>query len=243
MFAGFDILNLEANPKPELLYEQEIKVILEVIRQTVEDLGILGVGGACILDGQPRGGEAECILRVSLMNEQAMSRFQDEYGHDCMEMAAIAIDAILEPGEAQRHFGHYSSIRMRGEDAEALSDIYQNGPLKVLVMNATYGRFLFGCCLADGSGEDKHEISMAVMQAVAETLAKLGLEDTVLQESASTLRCGVNRGTFDMTRQNVQALGIARKMFWAYPTPVMRAWRDWHEPANGSGELKLFFQK
>lgn len=243
MFAGFDILNLEANPKPELLYEQEIKVILEVIRQTVEDLGILDVGGACILDGQPRGGEAECILRVSLMNEQATSRFQDEYGHDCMEMAAMAIDAILEPGEAQRHFGHYSSICMREEDAEVLSDIYRNGPMRVLVMNTTYGRFLFGCCLADGTGNDQHGLSFAVMHAVAETLAQLGVEDTVLQESASTLRSAVNVGTLDMTRQNVQAFGIARKMFWAYPTPVMRAWRDWHEPANGSGELKLFFQK
>lgn len=239
--AEFSILELEVNPRSDLLYAREISVVLEVIRRTLENLAVPDVGGACILDGQPRDGEAECILRAVVRNEGMEVAFQKKNGKTCVEMAEMAIDAILGwPEEAMRCFGYSNGIATE-DGAFGMNGIYRNGPLNVLVLNATHGRFLFGCCLVGRRDDDI--INSTVMHAVAEALAKLGVEDTVLQESVGVVQSQINLGARKTTSLNTKAIGHVRKMFSMYPTPVMRKWREWREDANGSGELKLFFQK
>lgn len=100
-----------------------------------------------------------------------------------------------------------------------------------LTLNSTAGRFLCACYSEYGG----YGFQRKVYIAVATALACMGLEDAVLQES---LQCLLqNEG-----REVIQTSNCVREAFAALSLPELAAWHDWHEPANESGNLTLFFE-
>lgn len=217
--------NLETHVEPETtLFQQEVDIILAVIDQVLATFDEYPTQGTFILDGQKMGEDAKCILRFNLENGfcQPMEDTSDD-------IVIRAIDDILV-------WPKYLTYGYHGEPnyfGQLPSDIYKYGRRKALVLNTTFGRFVVSFYANFVSGG--HEESTALLLAVAESIAQMGKEDKILQKSNQNLQ-------WLMTNLDQNAVALVRDLFHNCAHPTLKAWKEWHEPANSSGELTLFFE-
>lgn len=199
-------------------------MILAVIDQVLASFDEYPTQGTFILDGQKMGDEAKCIVRFNL--EDGFCRPIEDSSDD---IAAGAIDAVLAWPESPA-YGYRGEAKFFGQ---LPSGIYQYGRKKALVLNTTFGRFIASFYADFRNGG--HDESIALLIALAEAFASMGKEDRILQSSAQRL-CDQAVGI------GKDALILVKKLFLGCNLPALKTWREWHEPANNSGELTLFFE-
>lgn len=231
--------NLVQRHEPETtMFPQETEALLRVINTVLERFAPSATKGTFILDGQKFGEDAQCILRLNLSDGPYQRRLFGIYGRTSDEMAAAAIDELLALPEKSRYYSEGSLPRhMTHEDIKTAQDvssgIYQDAELVVLVLNATHGRFLISCYI-----EDHDDVAEALLCAVAQAILRMGLEDKVLQSFGEQLA--------DASKVNAapcaEALNAVKELFDHCDAPELAAWKAWHEPANATGKLTLFFE-
>lgn len=220
--------NLEIHTEPETtLFLQETDVILAIIDQVLSSFDTYPTKGTFILDGQKKStkARAQCLLRFDL--EEGIS--QSSHGTSA-DVAAGAINYMLQfcPGPdccAWPDSGTYMTFLEPDED--------NSSEWWCLILNTTYGRFLMSCCFdpidsVDGS-------SCVVAMALAEAFAQIGKEEALLQEHAQRIRKYANES-------GKKVIALVESLFRDCTLPALKSWRDWHEPANTSGDLTLFFE-
>lgn len=174
-----------------MLSQSDLEAVLATIESALEQLEVKNAGGTVILDGQIMGEEATCLMRFNLLNGYGFRQFQRKFGRTCSDLAAAAIDALLDWPETSYYWESERLVGMvdqavRPEDLP--SGIYCDGDLKVLLLNAGAKRFFFSIYIGGlDDQQDDHAISTAVMQAVARAIALLHPEDTKLQEAAEAV--------------------------------------------------------
>ena len=226
------LINLETCVGPYVvLFQQEEDVIVELVSEYLIVHGDPNEG-TFILDGQKYGDDAKCLIRFNLRDGVFRQRFFRTYEKTSDTMAEEAIDhALLYPAEKSRYVGSSGPRPV----AEMASGIYQDGELKVLVLNATYGRFL--CSFYVNWNDGGHEQSTKVLLFVSEVLAQLCKKDTVLQES--------NRSVWAEARKHARLYYLKERVAEEFATcrlPALKARKEWLELVNSSGELPLFFK-
>lgn len=220
--------NLEIHTEPETtLFLQETDVILAIIDQVLSSFDTYPTKGTFILDGQKKStkAKAQCLLRFDL--EEGVS--QSSHGTSA-DVAAGAINYMLQfcPGPdccAWPDSGIYRTFLEPDED--------DSSEWWCLILNTTYGRFLMSCCFdpidsIDGS-------SYVIAMALAEAFAQMGKEDKVLQWSVEH----VHTQATDLENNTI---ALVQSLFHDCTLPALQAWKAWHEPANTSGDLTLFFE-
>lgn len=170
------------------------------------------------------GEEAKCIVRFNLQNG-----FYQPLEDTSDDIVSKAIDDVLVWPESST-YGYRGEAKFFGL---LPSDIYRCGRRKTLVLNTTFGRFIISFYANFCSGG--HDEITALLIALAEAFALMGKEDKVLQKSAQHL-CSQAVGI------DKDALALVKKLFADCDLPALQAWKEWHEPANNSGELTLFFE-
>jgi hypothetical protein len=224
--------NIEIHTEPETtLFPQEVNAILSVINQVLVSLSDhYPVRGTFILDGQKTGEEARCILRFDLEDGPAPYTIEATKDTSSDELAERAINSVLSWPEKWAPYPYTAEDEQSGQFS---SKVYRRSELRVLVLNTAYGRFLASCYIA--FSEDTQNKNIAVLNAVAEVLARMGKEDEGLQQSIHQLR-----NYFTPVDKEISTL--INRLFDECSIPELKAWRDWHEPANTSGDLTLFFE-
>lgn len=131
----------------------------------------------------------------------------------------------------------------------------------VLVLSTTHGQFLATISLTDVSDLNRRDFYYedVILLTIAITLAQMSKEDTVLQESVEQVK-QVYRVMYESVEQggrNYWAVSVNKKwhikdcwrwvqaleqLFASGKQPCIALWRDWHEPLNQGGLLKLFFE-
>lgn len=230
--------NLETHPEPQsTLFPQEINALLGVIQAYLQEYESRGYYGTCILDGQEYNEKAKCIFRFNLKGGPYRRKFFGMIDRTSDEIAEESINEILKPKVESRY------ARWLDDSVKPLpSGIYRDGELEVLVLNASYGRFLFTFHSQDQEYQPCHYLNEEMYYVMVEALANMGKEDYNLQHSNIDLIAAI-----PSTRRSslTAALSLTRKFF--YPDkkqiiPEIQAWREWHESANNEGELTLFFE-
>lgn len=220
-------INLQTFVEPETtLFQQEVDVVLAIVNQVLTSLQLCPKRGTFILDGQKMGEDAKCILRFN-WEEGTYQPLSSERTSD--QIAADSIDRILSWPEYLT-YGYQGEAKYFGL---LPSNIYRYGRMQVLVINATYGRFLISFC-ADFTDERWDE-STVLMMALAEAFAQMGQEDGILLRSADRICQGA--GETEKT-----AIALVQGLFRDCTLPALETWKSWHAPANASGELTLFFE-
>ncbi len=227
--------NLEKHPNADTLYPQEIDALLAVISYFCEGR-YSGDYGSCILDGQKDGGAANCIFRFNFPEGPYRRTFFRTYDRTSDQIAEDSINEMLcWPENPSRYRKSLENI-----PCPVATGIYRDGEIEVLVLNTTHGRFLFTChTLAAFSDDDYDALSEALPYIFAEAIANMGKEDTVLQRSNIELIAGLDPSH---SGQIVDMITETRDLFYdKNPLPEIAAWRTWHESADQSDELALFF--
>lgn len=225
--------NLEIHTEPETtLFHQESNLILAVIDQVLSSFDTYPTQGTFILDGQKRGEDAKCLIRFNLEDGVCppIAGFDDTSD----DIATNAINAVLS-WPAASAYGYKGEPNLFGQFS---SGIYQHGRKKVLVLNATFGRFLMSYYADSGCSNcraEAHDDGNALLLSVAETIAQMGKEDKILQKSVDSIT--------NTTAKNEQdAITLVERLFLEGTFPPLQVWKEWHEPANTSGALTLFFE-
>lgn len=222
------------------LFEPEIDLILVLIRKVAQSFQHELELGTFILDGQTYGGDPQLITRGNFAKGIYRRQFYRTYNRTSDQIAEESIDQLLVwPGMLSRYRRHFAE-RFFEQNGMIYprTGIYQDGELLVLAMNATHGRFLASIqaqAVNDPYYDFGDEISEALLYAVSEALCMMMREDVILQRSATQLM---------IERENPLAANIVLAVvneFAQGELPEMRAWQDWHEPANKSGQLTLPF--
>lgn len=219
-------------------------VLLEVVARVLAELGATNAAGTFILDGQPYGGEAQCILRFNLSNSGfGLRRFFRQTGHTCTEVAEASIDEILEiEDESLHYFNGCEMLQKARLGATVSSWVYQNDVWQVLVLNASYGRFLCSVCMNDDMGYDSKTAATSILHAVGTALGLLSREDSTLLESSCIVNCPTGLGDTVANRQHRRVISLVKALFEDDDNEVVQKWRTWRQEAEKSGELKMFFQ-
>lgn len=242
-------------------------VLLAVVARTLEELGAAYAAGTFILDGQRYGEDAQCILRFNLSNNCfGLREFFRQTCHTCTEVAEASIDEILEiedrsmrirwgdeppkgqmsiedmPDEPVCHFAEYELLQRAQDGLKVMSRIYQNDVWQVLVLNARCGRFLCSVCMNDGEGYDGKTVAKSILHAVATALGHLGRGDSTLSESYCIVNCPTGLGDTAANRQHRRVINLVKAMFETGEDEAIQKWQTWHQEAEKSGQLKLFFQ-
>lgn len=223
-----NFINLKSYVEPETtLFQPEVDVILAVIDQVLASFDTYPDKGTFILDGQKMGEKAKCIVRFNL--EGGYCRPLEDTSD---EITANAINNVLS-------WPHKPAYAYQGETkffGQFPSGIYTHGRQKVLVLNTTYGRFLMSYYANSGCNPfEEHDECTILLQALAETFARMGKEDKVLQWS-------VERVHAQATDLEKRTITLVQDLFQNCTLSAIREWEDWHEQANDSGELTLFFE-
>lgn len=207
--------NFEHYVEPEIiLFEQEVDVIVALVLRAIKLTKCNISYGTFILDGQKKDGEAQCLIRFDLPKGHLRSMTYIDYNFALM--AEDAINDILRSPEWQT------------------SSIYIANESKVLVLNTTYGRFL--CSFyADFLGGG-HSESTNILMVVAEAIAQMGKEDTILQDSVSAIWFAEIE---DNGGANTAMLFV-RDAFEKCEIPELAKWKEWHIANNDN--LALFFE-
>lgn len=225
--------NLESFAEPTTtLFAQEIDVITQVVDNILTSFEAYPQKGTFILDGQAKDHDAQCILRFDLAAGISRRIFFRTYDRTSSEIAADSINNALSWPKDSR----YEFIEDRALHFGWLpSGIYRDGELEVLVLNTTHGRFLASFCAEFDAHLSNGKETTSVLMAIASAIAHMGKEDKVLQQSAECV-------TKEASYFERNALWLVESMFESCASPVMKAWEKWHELANNSGELTLFFE-
>lgn len=238
--------NIEAHCQSgDSLYYEEINVILAVIDEILETvLKEVPVHGTFILDGHNHQKECECLLRFNLRGGPTVGQILPYMSNEMSDtLAAASIDHALEYPDKSSAFSYIQPLPgtpqlktgIHGDDQPDL-------PYCVMVLNTTFGRFL-ASFYADfaNSATPSYNPTTTVLVALATALSEMGKEDKVLQESVRTI---LNHYTLSIGGSPIscrEAVRVTRRLFETCEHPVLAAWKEWHEPANGAGELSLFF--
>ena len=219
----FTNLEFFAEPKTTLS-TQEINVLQAVVDNVLTSFEKYPTKGTFILDGQAKGQDAECILRFDLA--------EGDYricGYTSRDIAADSIDNALSWPEESRYQPKGRALHF----SWLPGGIYRDEELVVLILNTTHGRFLASFCAEFDSQPEGYE--EAVLVAIATAMAHMCKEDKTLQYSAGCIK----EQATDFERY---AILIMDAMFESCMLPSLGVWKKWHESANNSGELTLFFE-
>lgn len=204
-----------------ILYEAEINLLADIVLMALSCLPTVPTRGALIMDGKKEDDDAQCIMRARLAAGE---------GAQGMERAEEAIDGILSNLQLAKGSGIIHSYC----DAKHPS---------VLILGATHGHFLVTINLVDAPQiMPNYDYEELVLLAVAVALGQMGKEDAMLQQAVAELKENYEcrqAGSKDIHYRWMQAI---EQLFASKKSPVIRNWRQWHEPANQSGALQLFFQ-
>ncbi len=225
--------NLEFHSEPETtLFTQEIDVIQAVIDNILTSFAMYPDKGTFILDGQAKGQLAQCILRFDLAAGISRRNFFRTYERTSSEIAADSIDNALSwPKDSRYNFTEDRALHF----GWLPSGIYRDGELEVLVLNTTHGRFLASFCAEFDPQLSKGEETTSILIAIAIAIANMGKEDTTLQCSATYIK-------EQATAFERNAIWLVDSLFGSCASSSLKAWKKWHEPANNSGKLTLFFE-
>jgi len=222
--------NFECRVEPDAtLFKQEVDVIVEVIEEVMKGFVENTNRGTCIIDGQKYGEDADLLIRFNLSDGSYTSQFPYKNSMTSDEMAEEAINnALIYPNQSSRYAKRYSKT----SDTKMESGVYEDEELKVFVLNATYGRFL----ISFYAKYNDNYYNTAVATAISEALAWMSKEDPILQKSA-----GIVMSQTNLRRAKIID-SVVKELFKSCRLPALIAWKEWHEPANNSGELELFFK-
>lgn len=225
------------------LYEQEVNLLLEVIDAVLARACPSVSRGTFILDGQKFGQEAQCILRFDLPQGTCDYFRKDHIKVTSDELAEEAIDEILAMPNKSRYTDGNTPERMimhaKIKTAQDVSSgTWRDNELEALVVNTTYGRFIASCYLASDE-RICDEIMHAVLYAVAQAIMMMGKEDLKLQQfkQQPDAKAAIFSNPFVS-----YATGLVDGLLSSCDLPALRNWYRWHEPANTSGTLPLFFE-
>lgn len=230
-------MNVQVFPNKHMLAQEEIDVVVAALEEMRCFYGGFPNKGTIILDGQQKGQDAQCVMRVNLERgtydfEQVMEGFPARTSD---ALAEESIDAILDWPEKPA-YGYVAQARNFGEME---TGIYVYGAGKAMVLNTTRGRFLMSAQLAQEIGDGRivelRDESIAMMKGMAMVLARIRPEDEVLQYSAKKLMQGVTEIELALQKD-------LDCFFEKEHIPELQTWKKWHEAAMNSGErLALFF--
>lgn len=233
--------NLQTFPSQKTLFPEEINALMAALHEMHCFCGGFPNRGTIILDGQKKGADAQCIMRMNL--EKGNYSFAQVYGDALSEtsdgLAENSINAVLAWPEKSAY--DYKAQTKNLEEME--TGIYQNvarrTSKRVMVLNTTFGRFLMSAQLAQERGDENvvelYDESILMMKGVAMMLARMRKEDLVLQHSVEKL----------MQRASEAELALQKELdqfFENCQVPELQTWREWHEVAMAKGEgLALYF--
>ena len=251
--------NLQENPMESMLYPAEVDMVKAAVELTLKAFDADDAAGTFILDGQPNGGEAQCVVRADLpggsymVNSGNMSMYSST-------AAEHSIDHVLNwPRCVSVYSAKYPEVfGTRQEPKENIpTGLYGAGLFSVMVLNTTYGRFLISAKVedsADGVDQfnyDGGEVAEAMMYAVAMTITQLCQckQDTMLRESELALQqrlqilresfAPVYAQTWEKVRHELFDTGVTES---GEELEAVKRWKEWREEMKGQ-ELKLFFQE
>lgn len=126
---------------------------------------------------------------------------------------------------------------MLDNQAHIILSSHQNEPINgihwrdnYMSITTTLGRFVV-TATANSTAETTSRLAMV---AFAQTLANIGLEDKILQESVAAIA-----NYFPPISQLTAHL--VNDLFKSNELSCIKEWRQWHELANNDGKLALFF--
>ena len=204
-----------------VLYEPEIALLMDIVLLVLSCLPQVPTKGALIIDGKKSNEDAQCIMRAQL-NASA--------GTQGMERAEEAIDGILDNLQLPRGGGTIHSYC----DSKHPS---------VLILGATHGHFLVTINLVDAPQiMPDYDYEELTLLAVAVALGQMGKEDTMLQRAVTELKESYERRQTGGKSIHCRWIRAVEQLFASKKNPVIQNWRRWHESANQSGALQLFFE-
>ena len=227
-----ELKNYESHYEPEkTLNREEVDAIVAVVQSTIAWLSL------------DRPGLSEAVKKGSFA---LVGRKDGAY-----EKAKPIVCFDFENGPKANYYnyekGQYRSSRWMIEyDAQMMNKIdaatgiirevnYRDlgWQRRILALQTTAGCF-FCSVICPNAYETE------IYLAVAKSIALMGKEDTVLQGSYGNLLCG-HPGHY--RGDEIYALDqYVQNLFSKCELPELKAWREWHEPANNAGELSLFFE-
>ena len=211
------LTNLELGTWPKTtLYREEADVIIAVIQDAIENSKVSIKNGTFLLWGMKNGEHAP----------QRMISFDFDYG---------PVRKFSVYGESSRFLAEeVIMVHASGERSKTYSAIssYIDLPSH-LELATTNGHF--ACSFYAGKGDTN--FMAHIYCAVAQTLALMGKEDSVLQDSCDKV--------FFLEVDGYPEIYVARsyveRLFRDCKLPEIAAWQKWHESASASGKLPLFF--
>ncbi|MDO4271836.1 MAG: hypothetical protein Q4C83_02570 [Candidatus Saccharibacteria bacterium] len=126
---------------------------------------------------------------------------------------------------------------MLDSQAHMMLNAHQDEPIRgihwrdnYMNITTTLGRFI----VTAAASSTVELTSRLAMISFAQTLANIGLEDKILQESVAMMT-----NYFPPVSQLTAR--IVKDLFKSNELPCIKEWRQWHEPANSNDGLELFF--
>lgn len=233
--------NLQIFPNESMLFAEEINALTAALHEMWCFCGGFPNRGTIILDGQRKGMDAECIMRMNLKegNYSLAQVFGDAFSMTSEEMAEKSINVVLAWPE-EPAYGYKAQTKCFGEmETGIYQNVVKRTSKRVMVLNTTFGRFLMSAQLAqersDGSVVELHDESVWMMKGVAMMLARMGKEDLVLQHSVEKLMQGASEIELSLQKE-------LNRFFENCQAPELQAWKEWHEAAMAKGDgLALYF--
>ncbi len=244
-----ELQNLEMHAQVGVLSEAELGLVLEVIKMSAGG-DLSAMAGTFILDAQPNGGEAKCLLRFdfpegsytlttcyAVGTRQSFSRLRTSEG-----LAEESIDAVLEWPRA----GIFLELdRLYQSKAKQIpTGVYTEDEHTVLVLNAARGRFLISARILQHNDLTISEgYAQMMMYLVAQVLG-LMRPDNDLQRSLKKL----NRALWTLERYGpwldeltAMEQGLLPGRMQHGVEPGFVAWKKWQkEMAAQKKSLKYF---
>lgn len=210
------VKNLRLNLNKEGLYKEEISVILAVLEAVLSQGEIpMPKTGTFLLLGQKYDEEAKRIISFEFENGPT----RNFCGRG--QSSTSEVERVMKRAVKATHERGTSAISYLPD-----TELY-------LDLETTNGRFLAFFFANNGDFFDLTIVYCALMA----TIAQMGREDEVLQQSCDN--------TFWTEVEDAPGLSKLRwfidDLFEKEKLPEIRTWKEWHEPANKSGELELFF--
>jgi len=217
------------------LFQQESDVIVEIVLQALQTIDPKVCQGTFILDGQRYNEKAECLIRFDLPEGTTIgvgNDFWERMGNSSSAIAEKAINTVLDDYESSNA---PSGIFEFGEHKE----------LKVLILNATHGRFL--CSFYANFKGDGDQESSKILVIVAELLGELCKNDPVLVKSVEETHKAENLHLNDGTSEADKLYAMMQKstvqMLFS-PNSNIRAIQSLHAwnslSSQGRGRRKPF---
>ena len=234
--------NVKTYPSKSMLFREEIDAIMEVMGDILPKINNDHAPdrGSFILCGQKEGSKAHRIVSFDLSAGKDMivtPRLQ----LTTRETAVVSIEKALQwPNQdcaycysAQaNHFGkmptniysEFTNVKMESTGA----DLVWN----TLVLNTVFGRFVASFQIYPSDTDTNMLTMRRALIGLTEIFRQLGKEDPILQTQSADLV---------LQEDSIDTVSQVRRLFEDCHLPALQRWKAWHEPANQSGKLALFF--